>query len=68
MTEAHAAHEEEPQSPSWLPALGIAFFVVAGVVWSICTGDSATAAASGAASASAAAGASPPSAPSGPAH
>ncbi|MGH7436974.1 MAG: hypothetical protein ACRENE_14975 [Polyangiaceae bacterium] len=68
MTDAHAAPEEEPQSPSWLPALGIAFFVVAGVVWSLCTGDSATAAASGAASASAGAGAAAPSPPSAPAH
>ena len=61
MTEAHAAPEEEPQSPSWLPALGIALFVVAGVVWSICTRDGGTAAAAGVASASAAAAPSPPS-------
>jgi hypothetical protein len=58
----HAAQEEEPQSPSWLPALGLALFVAGGVAWSLCTGDS-NAAASDAASASAAPGTAPPSPP-----
>lgn len=38
----HAAHEEEPKSPSWLPALGLALFIAGGVAWSLCTGDSTT--------------------------
>lgn len=59
----HATHEEEPQSPPWLPALGIALFVAMGVAWSLCTGDSKTAA-----SDAASAGAPGSAAPSPPAH
>ena len=64
MSESHgnAAHEDEPQSPSWLPALGIALFIAGGVAWSLCTGDS-TDSVAGAASASAAAAAPAPSPP-----
>jgi hypothetical protein len=31
----HDAHEteEEPQTPMWLPALGIALFLIAGIWW-----------------------------------
>ena len=43
MTDTHAAAaaEEEPKSPPWLPALGIALFVAAGIAWSLCTSDGA---------------------------
>ena len=58
MSDPHAAvPEEEPQSPPWLPALGLALFVAAGIAWSLCSGpgDRPAAAGSEAASASAAA-------------
>ncbi len=38
MTDAHApAQEEEPQSPPWLPALGLAFFAAVAIAWSLCS-------------------------------
>jgi hypothetical protein len=41
MTDLHAAaaDEQEPQSPAWLPALGLALFVAAGIAWSVCAGS-----------------------------
>lgn len=64
MTDSHhAVPEEEPQSPPWLPALGIALFIVAGVVWSVCTGDP-----GGAAKGAAASGEGAPAASAAPAH
>jgi hypothetical protein len=55
---SHAAPEEEPQSPPWLPALGVALFIVVAVAWSVCTGSNEHGPA-GAASASASAAAAP---------
>jgi hypothetical protein len=62
MTDSHAvAPEEEPQSPAWLPALGLALFIVAGVGWSLCSGSGEHGAAPAAsASPSASAAAAPP--------
>jgi hypothetical protein len=31
--QTHDAQEEEPQTPMWLPALGVALFLVAGIWW-----------------------------------
>jgi hypothetical protein len=53
--------EEEPLSPPWLPALGVALFVAAGIAWSLCRGDHPSASA-GVGAAPASASAPPPSA------
>jgi hypothetical protein len=54
MSDPHAApQEEEPQSPSWLPALGLAIFATLAIAWSLCSGGSPSPAAAGAEAASA---------------
>jgi hypothetical protein len=48
MTDPHAAtQEEEPQSPSWLPALGLAIFAALAIGWSLCSESPAPGAAAG---------------------
>jgi hypothetical protein len=45
MTDSHSpAQEEEPQSPGWLPALGLALFAAVAIAWSLCSGPAAGAA------------------------
>jgi hypothetical protein len=68
MTDPHAAHaareEEEPQSPPWLPALGLALFIAAAVVWNVCAASSGSPKETSPESA----GSGAPSAPAAPAH
>jgi hypothetical protein len=41
MSAPHASvQEEEPRSPGWLPALGVALFAAAAVAWSLCSAPS----------------------------
>ena len=48
MTDSHSpAQEEEPRSPGWLPALGLALFAAVAIAWSLCSGPAAGAGAAG---------------------
>ncbi|HRG98120.1 MAG TPA: hypothetical protein PLR99_17835 [Polyangiaceae bacterium] len=43
MADTHAhAHEDEPKTPMWLPALGAALFLLGGVWWAWSSSASAT--------------------------
>ena len=40
--DAHDSHEteQEPQTPMWLPALGVVLFLIAGIWWATRNGPS----------------------------
>ena len=63
MEHGHDAHEDEPQTPMWLPALGVALFLAYGIWWATRPSPLPPPEPAPAASASVAASASAPAAP-----